>query len=102
MTAPQIGQAMGVTRQGAQKQLNLLLEQGLVKSRANPAHRRSPLYVLTSHGRELYRQAESLWAARAAELAARIPTAHVHSAVKTLESMLHQLQPLTHSLEIES
>ena len=42
LTAPQVGAAMGVTRQGAQKQLNLLLEQGLVEARPNAAHRRSP------------------------------------------------------------
>lgn len=102
LTAPQIGQAMGVTRQGAQKQLNLLLEQGLIDSRPNPAHRRSPQYVLTPQGRELYLQAEALWAAQAADLSARIPAAQVQSAVKALESMLQQLQPLNRSLEIES
>ncbi|MDZ5460578.1 MarR family winged helix-turn-helix transcriptional regulator [Azohydromonas lata] len=102
LTAPQIGQAMGVTRQGAQKQLNLLLEQGFIESRPNPAHRRSPQYVMTPQGRELYLQAEGLWAEQTAELAARIPAAQVQSAVKTLESMLQQLQPLNHPLEIES
>jgi predicted ArsR family transcriptional regulator len=33
-TAPQLAAAMGVTRQGAQKQLNLLLETGLVEAGA--------------------------------------------------------------------
>ena len=70
LTAPQVGEAMGVTRQGAQKQLNLLLDQGLVEACPNPAHRRSPLYVLTSQGLALYQQADTLWAAQAAELAA--------------------------------
>ena len=41
LSAPQVGQAMGVTRQGAQKQLNLLLDQGLLESRPNPAHKRA-------------------------------------------------------------
>ena len=36
LTAPKIGEAMGVTRQGAQKQLNVLAEQGLVEARPNP------------------------------------------------------------------
>ncbi|KRC73087.1 MarR family protein [compost metagenome] len=93
LTAPQIGDAMGVTRQGAQKQLNLLLEAGLVSSHANPAHRRSPLYALTPRGRQLYQRAEKLWAARAADLAARIPPAQIRAARATLDSLLRQLTP---------
>lgn len=102
LTAPQIGEAMGVTRQGAQKQLNLLVRQGLVGSHANPAHRRSPLHALTQQGRDLYRQAESLWYARAGELAAQIPAADARAAGRALDSMLRQLQTATPPLGIES
>lgn len=102
LTAPQIGEAMGVSRQGAQKQLNALLEQGLVEARPNPAHKRSPHYVLTSRGRGLYRQAEALWTARATALAARIPAARARSAASTLRSMLRHLQSVHPEPEIES
>jgi DNA-binding MarR family transcriptional regulator len=102
LTAPQVGEAMGVTRQGAQKQLNLLVEQGLVDSQPNPAHRRSPLYVLTQRGRELYQKADELWAARAAKLATLIPAAQARAAARTLESMLNQLHSITPLSEIES
>lgn len=91
LTAPQVGDAMGVSRQGAQKQLNLLMEQGLVESQANPAHRRSPLYRLTPHGRRLYLRAQALWIARAAELAAGIPPARARAAAATLDAMLRRL-----------
>ncbi|MDR2992185.1 MAG: MarR family transcriptional regulator, partial [Burkholderiaceae bacterium] len=57
LTAPQVGAAMGVTRQGAQKQLNVLLKLDLVETLTNPAHKRSPLYALTARGRRLYGQA---------------------------------------------
>lgn len=50
LSAPQVGQAMGVTRQGAQKQLNLLLDLALVEACPNPAHQRSVLYELTARG----------------------------------------------------
>lgn len=102
LTAPQVGEAMGVTRQGAQKQLNLLLEQGLVEARANPAHQRSPLYVLTRQGLALYQQAQALWVAQACELATRVPVAQARAATRTLESMLHQLQTANVSSEVES
>ena len=102
LTAPQVGEAMGVTRQGAQKQLNLLLEQGLVAARPNPAHMRSPLYALTPQGRTLYRQADALRAAMADELASLIPVANARTAIRTLETMLRQLQIATLSSEVES
>ena len=102
LTAPQVGAAMGVTRQGAQKQLNLLVEQGLVEARPNAAHRRSPLYSLTSQGMALYERADALWAARAAELAALIPAARARAATRALESMLRELQAVNHSSEDES
>jgi len=102
LTAPQVGAAMGVTRQGAQKQLNLLLGQGLVESSPNPAHRRSPLYVLTPRGRRLYQQAEAMWAARATALARLIPAAQARAATSTLESMLRRLQAVTPAPEGES
>jgi DNA-binding MarR family transcriptional regulator len=101
LTAPQMGEAMGVTRQGAQKQLNLLLEQGLVEVRPNPAHRRSPLYALTPQGMALYRQADAMWTARATDLAASIPAAQARAATRTLESMLSQLQAASACSEIE-
>lgn len=102
LTAPQIAEAMGVTRQGAQKQLNMLMEQRLVEARPNPAHRRSPLYVLTPQGLALYRQADALWAAQAVELAALIPSAQAHAATGTLETMLHELHTPNLSSKVES
>ncbi|QTD45099.1 MarR family winged helix-turn-helix transcriptional regulator [Ottowia testudinis] len=101
LTAPQVGESMGVTRQGAQKQLNLLLEQGLVEARHNLAHRRSPLYVLTPQGVALYQKADALWAAQAAELAALIPAVKTRAATAVLEAMLDQLQAVNPSSEAE-
>lgn len=102
LTAPLIGEAMGVTRQGAQKQLNLLLEQGLVETRSNPARRRSPFYALTPQGLALYRQADAMWVATAAELAKATPAAQALAATQTLESIQLQLQTVVPSPEIKS
>lgn len=101
LTAPQVGVVMGMTRQGAQKQLNLLFGQGLVASRPNPVRRRSPLYVLTPLGHRLNRQAEALWAHHAADLAALLPAEQVRAAASTLGSMLHRLQAVTPSPELD-
>ena len=92
LTAPQIGEGMGVTRQGAQKQLNLLLEEGLVESHPNPAHRRSPLYALTPQGLASYHRADVLWTVKALELADLISADQASAATHTLESMRRELQ----------
>ena len=99
LTAPQLGEAMGVTRQGAQKQINLLLDQGLVEARPNPAHRRSPLHFLTPQGLALYQQADAIWIGKVAELAALIPPDQVRAAFMTLDSLQRELQVTKHSSE---
>jgi DNA-binding MarR family transcriptional regulator len=91
LTSPQIGEAMGVTRQGAQKQLNLLAEIGLVEAQPNPAHSRSPLYRLTSRGQQMYARADALWKTRARELVALIPSSRLRSATAALESLIDYL-----------
>ena len=102
LTSPQVGEAMGVTRQGAQKQLNLLLEQGLVEACPNPTHRRSPLYVLTPLGVALYGKVDALWTAQAAELASLISAAEAITATHTLKSVLRVLQTINPSSEVKS
>ena len=100
-TAPQLADAMGVTRQGAQKQLDLLLAQDLVADQPNPAHRRSPLYALTAQGRAVYQQVDTLWTAQASALAARLAArlaapdvAAAQAALDTLATDLLQLPNL--------
>jgi DNA-binding MarR family transcriptional regulator len=67
LTAPQIGEAMGLTRQAVQKQLNKMIDEGFVEQSPNPRHERSPLYSLTPLGKRTFRRAmklEGLWAER--------------------------------------
>ncbi len=67
LTAPQIGDAMGLTRQAVQKQLNKMVEEGFVEQHPNPRHERSPLYKLTPLGDKTSRRAmalEGIWAER--------------------------------------
>ncbi|MDO6965409.1 MarR family winged helix-turn-helix transcriptional regulator [Rhizobium alvei] len=53
-TVPDIAGKMGMTRQGAQKQVDRLQANGLLASRPNPRHKRSPLYALTDEGTRAY------------------------------------------------
>ena len=99
LTSPQVGDVMGVSRQGAQKQLHALEALGLVEPQANPAHKRSPLYALTPQGRRLYGRAEQLWAQRATELAAAIPPSRATAAAATLKAMSALLGDLSQTSE---
>lgn len=53
MTVPDMARARGVSRQHIQQQVDALVESELVERSANPAHRRSPMIVLSDRGRAL-------------------------------------------------
>lgn len=50
VTVPSLARDRGVTRQHIQTIVNDLINQGLAEPRDNPAHKRSPLIVLTTEG----------------------------------------------------
>ena len=53
-TVPDIAKAKGVSRQHVQKNMNALLEKGLVHAQDNPDHKRSVLYVPTPSGNDIF------------------------------------------------
>jgi len=83
-TAPQLAAAMGMTRQGAQKQLNLLVEDGLVKAEPNPGHLRSPLYTLTRKGASAFDATERIQRAWATRLARGMSVSDLQSSKRLL------------------
>ena len=87
LTCPQIAAAMGITRQGTQKQLNLAQKDGLIVVHVNPRHERSFLYELTKEGRRLYDAAMVSQSAWAKALAKGVTP-------KELETTLHVLNDL--------
>ena len=52
-TAPQIARELRIPRQFALKLIDSLAAMDLVRRQPNPAHRRSPLVMLTASGRDL-------------------------------------------------
>jgi DNA-binding MarR family transcriptional regulator len=58
-TVPDIAGAKGVSRQHVQKNINALLEKGLVRARDNPDHKRSVLYVPSPAGQEIFAEIRS-------------------------------------------
>jgi DNA-binding MarR family transcriptional regulator len=91
LTVPQIAEAMGITRQGAQKQVNLL-EAGRFFARVpNPRHQRSPLYTLTDLGKRRFANAMTLEAAWANSLATGLSLKQLKNALKTLNAIYERL-----------
>lgn len=84
---PQIAVAMGVTRQGVLKQINLLVAEGLVQPLANPTHRRSPLYSLTNKGRATYESLVDRWHKHVREMASEFTVTDLDAAIRVLSAM---------------
>ena len=81
---PQIAAAMGMTRQGVQKQINLLIENGLVRAIPNPANKRSPLFELTAQGEHAYQTLQQSWQRRAKKLSEQLTTGELSTASQVL------------------
>ena len=90
-TAPLLAARMGMTRQAAQKQLDLLMEDGLVAAEANPGHARSPLYVLTRKGTSVYAATERLQAAWANRIAGSLAIRDLAIAKQLLDDLSNRL-----------
>src|SRR5699024_10450938 len=88
-TVPQIAAAMGNTRQGVRKQIKLLAEQGLVQSRPNPTHKRSPLYSLTGNGQTAYEAVVGRWYKHVQAMATQFSAADLDAAIRVLSTMSH-------------
>lgn len=94
-TIPQIAAAMGVTRQGVLKQINLLVDEGLVQPLPNPAHKRSPLYVLTPIGQATYDALVDRWNQHVQKMASEFTAADLDAAIRvlTVMSQRHASEP---------
>lgn len=91
LSAPQIAEAMGITRQGAQKQLNKLTEDGFIEQRGNPRHQRSSLYALTKTGERAFAEAMALEAVWAEELVVGLSLQELENARQTLAAVYERL-----------
>jgi len=90
-TVPQIADEMGMTRQGAQKQVNLLEADGLVTVSDNPRHKRSPLYRLTPIGQSTYNSINILHTGWANALAVGLDSAKLKTALDCLIALDERL-----------
>lgn len=91
VSAPQVAEAMGITRQGAQKQLNKLEEEGFLEQIPNPRHERSPLYALTKQGGKAFSAAMALQKTWADGLASNLSLQDLKNTLQTLDAVYERL-----------
>jgi DNA-binding MarR family transcriptional regulator len=91
LSAPQVAEAMGITRQGAQKQLNKLEEEGLLEHLPNPRHERSPLYAPTKRGNQTISSTMSLQQIWANGLASNLSLQDLKNTLQTLNAVYERL-----------
>lgn len=90
LSVPEIAECYQVTRQHIQVTINSLLEKGLVQSRTNPRHKRSPLMVLSRKGRNLFERILREDVAMIDRWFSDIPVADCKQTRGTLENLLQQ------------
>ncbi|HPQ94652.1 MAG: winged helix-turn-helix transcriptional regulator [Thiothrix sp.] len=91
---PQIAETMGVTRQGVLKQIKLLVGEELVQPQSNPAHKRSPLYVLTPKGQATFQALSERWRKHVRELAPGFSATDLDAAIRVLSAMSQAHSPM--------
>ena len=91
LSVPAIGKAMGLSRQGVQKQIDLLRGENLVTLQENPSHQRSPLVALTRRGRAAYQRASGIWEVEARLLGQDHPLAEFEAARRVVASLVTSL-----------
>lgn len=89
-TVPQIARRLGISRQAVQRVVDVLSAQDLVRVVDNPAHRRSPLMVLTRSGRTTLGHITDSSQAWRARIAARFSASELERARATLRKLLDQ------------
>jgi DNA-binding MarR family transcriptional regulator len=87
-----IARVMGLTRQGVQKQVHLLVRQGLLALKNNPEHRRSAYVHLTPLGRRAFASADRRWRRLAGGLVHTQSLPALQSAAAVVDSLGDALQ----------
>lgn len=87
LTIPQIAHEMGITRQGVLKQINGLVEEGLLVAKPNPLHKRAALYEITDTGRHAFNKIDSQWGVYSEEIAKAFKENELELAVKVLTKL---------------
>ncbi|WP_087023160.1 MarR family winged helix-turn-helix transcriptional regulator [Thaumasiovibrio subtropicus] len=87
LTVPEIGRAMGQSRQASQRIVDVMAKDGLVAFIDNPSHKRAKHITLTSEGKRIYDLLDSIQGTWATEAAAALTREELDITLRTLQKM---------------
>ena len=87
-----LARSMGLNRQGVQRIVNELGNEGLVEFRPNPNHRRAHFVVLTKRGKSIFEAAERLQRPWVGRLAQGLSVKDIATAKRVAETLRERLE----------
>lgn len=91
LSVPEIAEQYQVSRQHIQVTVNSMLDHGLVYTRPNPRHKRSPLVMLNAKGRRLFAAVLENDQQAIDELFSGIASTNIRTTMQTMQSLLNKL-----------
>jgi DNA-binding MarR family transcriptional regulator len=95
LSVPEIAERYQVSRQHVQVTVNRLLDTGILATKVNPRHKRSPLIALTDKGKKMFRTIKARDARAIKKLFSNVPEKDRYITQKTLETLLAELNSST-------
>ncbi|RDL42828.1 MarR family transcriptional regulator [Marinomonas piezotolerans] len=88
LTVPEIGRAMGQSRQASQRIVDVMAKDGLVKFIDNPNHKRAKHIALTVEGKRIYDLLDHRQALWATEVATKLTRDELDITYNTIQKMV--------------
>jgi len=92
MTVPQIAHAMGQTRQGVQRLVNEMTDDGFLAFQDNPYHKRAKIVTLTAKGRKAYERVDKKQIPWANSIAKGVKISELKAASSVLKELIRRLE----------
>ena len=90
MTVPQIANAMGQTRQGVQRLVNEMRDDGFLDFQDNPNHKRAKIIALTAKGKKAYERVDKKQIPWANSISAGIKASDLKTASSVLKKLIER------------
>lgn len=94
LTQAEVARQMGITRQSVQRTSKQLVEEGLIKLQANPAHQKAMLLHLTSKGHDALSRIRPFHTEYAEQLIETIGNKNVAEMIKALTDLSNAIKSL--------
>lgn len=91
-TVAEIARRMGLTRQSVQRIADRLVVDGLLETKANPAHKRAKLYMLTDKGTSVMEEVNRRQTEWVNELAEGIDAKQISDAISVMRTINQRLK----------